>query len=80
LRLSADGLSMEQWLMLQDLNKEGVEYGTNQKSGLYCVDFTTESAPKTVFPLQEEVETQTKFAGHHFELAIRYEQVPNIQI
>lgn len=78
--VSADGLTEDQWLMLQELNKGGVEYGDNLKSGVLCVDITDESYPVNVFPLEEQADTLTKRARHNFTLTFRYEDIPNILI
>lgn len=71
-------LSFQQWQMLQELNKDGIEYGDNEKSGAYVVDFTDEAYPVNVFCLPENADTMTKMAKHNFTLSFRYAQLPNI--
>lgn len=77
LTVSTEGLTMEQWQMLQELNKDGIEYGDNQKSGAYVVDMT-DTDEINVFVLPQTSETQTKMSRHKFEISLRYEQIPNI--
>lgn len=71
-------LGFDQWKMLQELNKDGIEFGNNEKSGAYVVDFTDEAYPVNVFCLPENAETMTKMAKHNFSLSFRYAQLPNI--
>jgi hypothetical protein len=78
LTVEANGLTEDQWFMLQELNKNGLEYGDNQKLGTYCVDITDEAYPVNVFPLSETSGTLTKKARHNFSLQFRYAQIPNI--
>jgi len=80
LTVVTDGLTMEQWQMLQELNKDGIEYGDNQKSGAYVVDMTTASDEINVVALPQSRETMTRMNKHSFELKLRYEQIPNILI
>lgn len=76
--VEATGLTFTQWSMLQELNKDGIEYGDNQKSGVLCVDFTDEAYPVNVFPVEQVSDTMTKYARHTFSLEFRYSQLPNI--
>lgn len=78
LTVEANIVNLEQWKMLQELNKDGVEYGDNQKVGQYVVDVTDESYPVTVFTIPEPSETWTKKAKHNFSLSFRYTELPNI--
>lgn len=80
LDVEADVLVMEQWLLLQELHKAGIEYGANQKSGIYCKDMTIPASELTVFPLADFRDTPTKMTGHKFSISLRYPQIPNIQI
>lgn len=78
LTVNADILSFEQWKMLEELNKDGIEYGENKKSGALCVDFTDESNPINVFVEPQDDETMTKMSRHNFNIILRYEKIPNI--
>jgi len=78
--LVADVLSIDVWQMLQELNKDGIEYGDNRKSGTYCVDFTDETNPIYLFPVPTARQTETRRRTHSFELTVRYPQIPGIQL
>jgi len=78
LTVSTDGLTMEQWQMLEELNKDGIEYGENQKSGAYVVDMTDATNEINVFVEPDDQETMTKMSRHNFEARLKYEQIPNL--
>lgn len=78
LTVSSDGLTMEQWQMLQELNKDGIEYGDNQKSGAYVVDMTDATNEINVFVMPNALETMTRMSRHNITLDMRYEKLPNI--
>lgn len=78
--VTADILTWEQWQALQELHKEGIEYGDNQKAGVYCIDMTDEDNELVVFPIAESKQTMTKMVRHQFDITLRYEQIPNIEL
>jgi len=80
LTVSSDVVTFDSWVMLQELNKNRVEYGENRALGLYCKDATDETNQKNIIPIPVEAETQTKFNGHNFTLGIKYPRIPNILI
>lgn len=80
LTVEANNLTSEQWLMLNELNKDGVEYGSNSKSGALVVDYTNPNYVLDVFVESVEMETQTKYRGNQFSIALRYDRLPNILV
>lgn len=78
--VEANNLTMEQYLALEELNKDGVEYGSNSKAGALVVDFTDESNPIDVYVEPEEQETFTKQRAHQFSITLRYDKLPNILV
>lgn len=80
LTVEANVVNFEQWKMLEELNKDGVEYGDNQKVGQYVIDVTDQSYPVNVFTIPEPAETWTKKAKHNFTLSFRYTELPNIML
>jgi len=77
-RVETNVLTLDQWKMLQELNRDGLDYSTNRKSGSYVIDFTDEAYSINVYPVPEVAETMTKMRKHSFALDLRYEQIPNI--
>jgi len=80
LRMGAYGLSFDQWLMMQELQKAGIIYNDNYKQGQFVQDVTDYDNPIPVIVLEEAFETQTKFVGHNIELSIRYPLIPNTDL
>lgn len=77
LQLFAKKLALDQWQMVADLNKEGMDYGDNLKSGQYVRDFTDETTSLPVFVMQKPVSTDTRRRQHQIDLSIRYQLAPN---
>ena len=77
-RVETNVLTLDQWKMLQELNREGIEYGSNSKSGAYVINFTDEAYTVPVYPMPEDANTMTKMNKHSFALDLRYEQIPYI--
>lgn len=76
----SDVMTWDQWQMLQELNKNGLEYGDNQKMGAFVQDITDGDNPLNIFTIPVVRQTQTKFINHQFEITLRYPQLPNILI
>jgi hypothetical protein len=76
----AYGLTLNQWLMLNELNRDGVIYNDNYKLGQFIEDFTD---PDNTIPLvvqEREQRTETKKVGHNFTISLRYPLIPNTDI
>lgn len=68
------------WLMLNALNREGIEYGNNLKAGAYVKDFTDETNVLDVFIQQVPDKTDSKRVGHNFNGLVRYPLIQNISV
>lgn len=77
LKVFANNLALDAWLMINELNKDGIDYGDNLKSGQYVVDMTDELNPLSVFIEDKQVNTQTKQTKHRQDLIVRYPLIPN---
>lgn len=73
-------LKFDDWKSLQELNKDGADYGDNKKLGAYVVDFTDEASPINIFTVPQDVATQYKFLRHEFKMSLRYPKLDNIDI
>lgn len=80
LEIFALDLTMGEWLTLEELNRDGVEYGDNQKLGAYVVDFTDENDPINIVVLPSKADTRTRKIQHSFVQVIRYPLIDNIDI
>ncbi len=80
LGIVARTLTMEQWLALQELNRNGAEYGDNEKLGAFVQDFTDEDDPINIFVESQEASTQTKLPRHEFGITLRYPLIDNSDI
>lgn len=77
LQLFATGIPYDVWLMINELNKEGVDYGDNLKGGQYVKDFTDEANALPLFINPRSTVTETKRVLHNIELSARYQLAPN---
>lgn len=73
-------LTIEQWYALQELNKDGVEYGDNEKLGAFVQDITTIASPVNIFILALNESTETKQRKNQFQAILRYPLLDNIGI
>lgn len=80
LLLFQQSISDEKFLILEELNRTGAEYGDNLKIGTYLVDFTTESAPINLVVESVPAQTQTKAKGNNLQMSFRYPLIENIDI
>lgn len=77
LDLNAYGITFEQWLMFNELQRDGLIYNDNYKSGQFVEDVTDYSNSVKVIVIPREQSTQTKRVRHNFDLTIRYPEIPN---
>lgn len=78
--IASYGVSFDQWLMLNELNKEGLVYNDNYKLGQFVEDVTDYANPVSLIVIPQELSTQTKRVVHDFRTAIRYPLIPNTDI
>lgn len=74
------GVTLEQWEAIQDLNRSGAEIQDNKKVGAYVVDFTDEDNVINIFVEPNPSSTLTKSVGHNAQLVLRYPIIDNILI
>jgi len=76
----AYGVSFQEWLMLNELMREGLIYNDNYKQGLFIEDVTDYSNPVPLISIPKDQATQTKRVGHNIEFAFRYPLIANNEI
>lgn len=77
LDLYAKQLPLDAWLMINELNKDGIDYGDNQKSGQYARDFTDETSALPVFIIPKMASADTRSRQFQQDLKARYQLAPN---
>lgn len=77
LDIHAMSLSLEQWLMLMELEKDGISYGDNLKSGVELIDFTTEASPINVYTIPQSGNMLMRQRFKKFDATIRYPKISN---
>lgn len=75
--LFATSIALDAWMMLDELNTDGIDFGDNQKSGRYVRDFTDETNSLPVFINPSNQQTETKRVLHNMSLSARYQLAPN---
>jgi len=78
--LFADQLSYQDWLLLNELNVDGVEYNDNYKIGQYAVDITDETNILPVVINEKADKTLSKRTQHSLSLVARYPLIPPVSI
>lgn len=76
----ADGVSFEEFLMLDELNKSGLVYNENYKIGQFVQDVTNYSSPVSLVTDPVELQTLTKRVSHDFRTSFRYPLIPNTDV
>lgn len=75
-----NNITEEVWRMLNELNRDGIEYGDNKRAGQYIKDITDETNSIDVLPMPQLSMTQTKRVANDFQLTLRYPLVNNSQL
>lgn len=78
--VAIEGLSFEQFLILDELNKSGLVYNDNYKQGQFVEDVTTYSDPVPLVVSHIELRTFTKRVIHTFRTTFRYPIIPNTDV
>jgi len=73
----AYGVTFEQWLMLNELHRDGIVYNDNYKQGQFIEDVTDYANPVPLISIPKDQATQTKRVGHNIEFAFRYPLIAN---
>lgn len=68
------------WLMLNELNKDGVIYNDQYKIGQFVRDMTTPASPVNVITLPNSESRKAYAKRGTFELSIRYPEISNSRV
>jgi len=77
LNVNAYGITFEQWIMLSEINTQGLIYNDSFKIGQFVQDVTDYANPVSLVVIPNEQATETKRVKHNFDLTIRYPRIPN---
>lgn len=73
-------LASDAWILLQSLNRDGVEYGNNLRSGQYVLDFTDEVNTIAVLPIPQLSSHETREVQSRIQFTFRYPLINNITV
>lgn len=79
-QLYAKALLPEIWYMLQELNKDGIEYGNNLRAGQYVYDITDETNPIPVLPMPQLSSYETRQVQTKMQMTLRYPLINNLAV
>lgn len=78
--VAIEGLTFDEFLMFDELNKNGIVYNENYKQGQFVEDVTDYSNPVSLVVIPQSLDTFTKRVGHTFRTSFRYPLIPNTDV